>query len=537
MILILFLGIFISNYESNYRLTQNSEFNNLQTSAEHSVSRQWLENREFEDDTYWIASKEGDENDVDALISDGLGNYFIRGDSGGLSIDEPLSDIDWTATINPDLPILPDIYEINSSGCYVSHLWHENINQTRNRPSVRWERAINMPIDMRDYIITSASLEAEFNATVTVSPWNNGGIDKEGDTGLDDYSTGDYTEFYILLSDVEETFPPIRVAYNHTGNLGRDSPALGSYPDTPMNIVPEDVLKDVLTSVLENDGFNFVITLGIDIYCEDNEIGVDIDRWNELIIRSFNLTFSYEKKIDQFTSVSWEQAGDQITGENTQVRRALLNFEFKINTTWPSLASPNSEIRVLINDKQLTETIKLSRAETVLNLAFPDFLDVTSYISKDINIALKIQIFMADEFGLTEEIKISIDNVYFRIRYVRITEDLIPEPVLFRILLIVASVAGLGIGGYFFAYQRVLKYPKPVRKVRKYRRTLTRKNEPSVLITEREKAFKKAYGKELHKTSSFLRGKPTEEGKMMKAPSPPKLPSEPNKTTESSNKG
>ena len=36
-----------------------------------------------------------------------------------------------------------------------------------------------------------------------------------------------------------------------------------------------------------------------DIYCEDNEVGADVDRWNSLIIRSFNLTFTYEKKINQ----------------------------------------------------------------------------------------------------------------------------------------------------------------------------------------------------------------------------------------------
>ncbi len=524
--------VFISNFESSYHLTQNSNFEKLQTSAEVLYSRQWLTNRFFSSDTAWTTSEEGDGNDVDALITGGYGNYYMHGDSGSLIIDDPLSDVDWTGIINPDLPILPDRAEINSSGCYVYHQWHENVNQTRNRPSARWQRTINMPVDMRDYIITSASLEADFNASVTVSPWNNGGIDREGDTGLDDYSTGDYVEFYILISDLEESFPPVRVAYNHTGELGRDSPALGSYPDTPMNVVPDEVLKEVLASAFENDGFNFVITLGIDIYCEDNEIGVDIDRWDALIIRDFNLSFSYEKKIDQFTTVSWEQAGNQITGENTQVRVAQLNFEYMINTTWPSDASPNSEIRVFINDKQLTETIKLSRAGDTLQDAYPGRIDVTSYISKDIEIELKIQIFLADEFGLSEEIKISIDNVFFAITYVVFTDDFFREPMFFRILLIVASVAGLCIGGYLFAYQKVLKYPKPVRKVRKFKRTLTKKNDPTILIVDREKAFKKEYSKERHKTSSFLRGKPTEETKSIKEPIPSKQPVELKKTPE-----
>jgi len=526
--------VFISNFNSNNNLTQKLDHQNLHTAAEETISRQWLINRRFNYFTGWTSIKEGgDPNDINASISDQEGNYYIYGDAGSLTIDNPLSDADWTATRNPDLPILPDRYEINSSGCHVFHLWHENINQTRNRPSVRWQRTINMPVDMRDYIITSASLEADFNASVTVSPWNNGGIDREGDTGLDDYSTGDYAEYYILISDTEESFPPIRVAYNHTGELGRDSPALGSYPDTPLSVVPQDVLKEVLASAFENDGYNFVITLGIDIYCEDNEMGVDIDRWDAMIIRNFNLSFSYEKKIDQLTTISWQQTGDQITGENTRISNAILNFDFKTNTTWPSSASPNSEIRVFINDKQLPESIKLSRAELTLEPAFDGMLDVTSYISKDIDISLKIQLFLADEFGLTEDITITIDNADFRITYIITTDDIFPEPVLFRILLIVASVAGLSIGGYLFAYQRVLKYPRPVRKVRKYRRTLARKKEPTVLITDREKAFKKEYSKELHKTSSFLRGKPTEEGVKIKEKATPKQANVSEKSPES----
>ncbi len=530
----MFLLTFISNFDSSKYLTREVDPQNLHPAAEETISRQWLINYGFNYFTGWTSVKEGgDPNDVDASINNQEGQYYIYGDSGSLTIDDPLSDADWTATVNPDLPILPDRYEINSSGCHVFHLWHENINQTRNRPSVRWQRTINMPVDMRDYIITSASLEADFNASVTVSPWNNGGIDREGDIGLDDYSTGDYTEFYILISDVAESFPPVRVAYNHTGELGRDSPALGSYPDTPLDIVPGDVLKEVLASAFENDGFNFVITLGIDIYCEDNEIGVDIDRWDELIIRNFNLSFSYEKKIDQLTTISWQQTGDQITGENIRISNAILNFDFKTNTPWPSSASPNSEIRVFINDKQLPESIKLSRAELTLEPAFIGMLDVTSHVSKDIDISLKIQLFLADEFGLTENITISIDNADFRITYIISSPDIIPEPVLFRILLIVASVAGLSIGGYLFAYQRVLKYPRPVRKVRKYRRTLTRKKEPTVLISEREKAFKKEYSKEIHKTSSFLRGKPTQESTEIKEKFPPKQPNVSEKSPES----
>ena len=176
--------------------------------------------------------------------------------------------------------------------------------------------------------------------------------------------------------------------------------------------------------------------------------------------------------------------------------------------------------------------MKLTRATDTLQEAFQGGNDVTSYISKDIDISLSIRLFLADEFPLGDNITVSIDNVHFLIDYVVFIEDLLSEPFIFRILLIVASIAGLSIGGYLFAYQRILKYPKPVRKVRKYRRTLTRKTEPSVFITDREKAFKKDYKKHLHKTSSFLRGKPTEKTVGPKTLEQPKQPIKQNKLPE-----
>jgi len=56
-------------------------------------------------------------------------------------------------------------------------------------------------------------------------------------------------------------------------------------------------------------------------------------------------------------------------------------------------------------------------------------------------------------------------------------------------LLILAIISAVVIGTYFIAYQRVLKFPKAVRKTRKYRRTLKKKKAPTFPITSREEAF------------------------------------------------
>ncbi|GAH75169.1 unnamed protein product, partial [marine sediment metagenome] len=105
---------------------------------------------------------------------------------------------------------------------------------------------VSMPLNMSDYIITSASISAIVNATVTASPggyhsvpqgW---GIETPGDdTGPyqddnDQFFTGDYVRFYILLSDLEKE-KVYEVAYNQTVDLGKDS--AGAYePLSTLNL-------------------------------------------------------------------------------------------------------------------------------------------------------------------------------------------------------------------------------------------------------------------------------------------------------------
>ncbi|UCC19333.1 MAG: hypothetical protein JSV62_14710 [Promethearchaeota archaeon] len=520
------MGVFISNFSSKYHTNEDSITLDIQPSSEIPYTIPWLRNTNFDDQSEWVSSKEGDESDVDAFISNGLGNYIIHGDSGLKRIDEPLNNGEWHEFNNPEFPISPDTNSTTSAGLEISHTWDEGVDQTRNTPSIHWKRNIRMPVNMSDYIITDAFLEVIFNASVTANGTipnapQIGGIERPGDYTDGDhdieprtfpeppqFAIGDFATFYVLISDLGNV-NTYQIAENITTDLGRDNNTrVTHYHDSALDPVPKNILLSYLNSVLEYDNRNFTITLGIDLYCEDNDYNVDIDIWDRLIIRSLNLTIVYTKNIDQYTIVSLEQAGAQITGENIRIDEGLLNFDYMINNTMLSNLSPNSEIRLFINDKYL-EKIKLSRATDTLQSAFSGGIDVTSFITKDINIALKIQVYLRDEFGLPEDIIISIDNVFFQIRYTVLLADSFEEPFIFRIMLIVACIAGLCTGGYLVAYQRFLKYPKSVRKVRKYRKTLPRKNEPAVSITTRESSFKKAYEKELHISSSFLKGKPT----------------------------
>lgn len=508
IILILFIsGLVLSIHLMNSTFsTTREEIINLNLSSEKLYTNlDWLKNSEFDTTDSWSLIEDGDYSDLNGNIVEGVANYYVLGDQGEMKIDNPLNNSDWTVQNNPDLPILPDSYDITSAGAEVSHLWHEDINQTRNRPSIRWNRTITMPVDMSDFVITSASLEVIFNATVTVSPHSTGGIDREGDVGLDDYSSGDFADFYVLISDLDETFEPITIASNRTSDLGQDSPAVGSYPDTLLKIVPEDVLISVLTTALENDNYTFVITIGIDIYCEDNETGVDQDRWDSLILRSLNLTFTYAKKINQFTYAEWNQVTNQIEGSNVQITEASLFFDHKINESWNALLSPSSEFRLRINDNFLEDSIKLSTLTDSFQPAKVGGYDVKNFLKPYENFTLAIQLYLADEFLLDHDINVSIDNVFLYISYKEIFDDIIPEPVMFLIFMILAIVGAAAIGGYLLAYQMFLKYPKSVRKVRKFSKTLKNQNDPKINVLDRKSDFENTYRKEISKSSRLLK--------------------------------
>jgi len=479
----------------------------------------WLNNSDFEDtiEPTWSSTRTGDLTDVNASSSPGFVNYEVLGEYGVFSnvSETPLAS-EWDE-FNNTYFILPDgTHEINQNGCEAAHEFQENTDQSRNRPSVHWRRNITMPVDMSDRIITSASISAIVN----------GSGDTNLETPSDDLSYDgagyfatyyDYARFYIKFSNLDYN-NLYEVAYFQTVDLGigdqyRQTVGIIDYlNDTIMSVIDEPTLIFYLTKAFEADSYNFGITIGIDIYCEDNYNAADRDTFYSLLIKSVNLTFTYEKKIDQLSSISWTQQAPAINGSNVKVTESNLKFNYTVSELWSDNISSNSEIRILINDKQHSETIKLTTAALSFQEAKSEgfnLIDIT-FPYEVLNVSL--QVFLADEFGLANIYTFSIDDVYLEISY---TETIIdpggnPEPLIFRILLGIAITAGVCIGGYFIAYYKLLRFPKSVRKVRKYRNTLKSPQNPTTEITNRKDGFKDTYNKELNKTSKYLKGKPTE---------------------------
>jgi hypothetical protein len=488
----------------------------IRTSTVIPHTNEWLVNNGFNDSIDpWFYDIEGDSSDVSATYSSGQANLEITGDRGYFSgISGTPTPGDWQNVTNPNFPALPDFQGkekyMDEHGCEVNHTWNDPSDPIQS-PSIHWERNITMPVNMADYEITSASISTVFNASVITSPGGAGGansfhgIDTPADTVA---QPGDYdtARFYVLISDLEDN-EVYEVAWYQTVDLGQDSPEISNITDSFMNTVVEEALIFYLTSLFERDNYDFKVTLGIRIKCVDN-FNYDNDQWDSLRIKSCNLSFTYIKKINQFTSVSWNQIGNNITGENLQITEANLKFKYKIDQSWPTDLSPNSEIQVLLNNNSHEEALKLNLATTGFQEAKQGGFNVTKLILKNVNIGLSIQVYLADGFLLNRSIVISIDDVSLVISYIEIRSDVFGEPEIFRLLAIIAVIAGGLVATYFVLYQRIFKYPLPVRKVRKYKKTLRAANPPKKHITSSKDAFNKLYKKELTKSAKYTKTKP-----------------------------
>jgi len=478
------------------------------------IEYDWLNNSGFNPpatEWYNITNTDISNPDVNASISGGinkLANFEVLGNVSVFSeISGTPKSADWTDTLNPDFPAPPDQHGLHDQiGCWFSHGFEEVAAD--QVASMHWERNITMPVNMSDYIITSASLNAVFNATVDE--------DIEVPNDQVDYSaTYDYARFYVLISDIEKN-NVYEAADNQTISLGAGNTPGNkhSLTDTNMSVDPDEALIFYLTSALNADNRNFTVTLGIRVWCEDNR-GIEDDHFDNLTIRSCDLTFTYEKKINQGSSVAWNQDGDRISElspENYTVlaTKANLNFKYTIDKNWTThTSSQNSEINIYLNGNPYPIPIKLSD----VNVNDPKqnaTLDLTNQIGLFDSVNLSIEVLMNDEFELDEVITISIDNVTLDISYTIDAPDppssgggggggttIIRGPDYTPV--IIGLVAGIiALVTFFGAYQKHYKYPPMVRKIRKLRKKIKKgKSVKSLIVKSRENIINSDFQKQM----------------------------------------
>jgi len=503
-----------STYSRN--LLKLSQESSTDTYTRKSVTQQWIDNTNFDTIENWTSLLEGDLSDIQAEINNGSANYIINGDVGSQIFVENGTSSGWIQIEDQDGLPLPDTYGMDDSGWYTSHFWPDNAPQSLR---VQWQKNFTMDLNMSDYVITSASLNCWINGTAQATPVNGGGIDRPGDTlsggTTVQIATGDFARFFLIISDIDKNREFVATQYQ-TDDLGKDNPVpITQLNDTLIGPINEDTLIFYLEQALQYDHQNFAITLGTYIWCEDSGHPGDSDNWQMLLIKNFNMSITYQKKINQFSSLTWNNYGDQIEENNytIEIKNAELFFDYKINQTWVNSLSPNSRFKLFINNVEYNETIRLNELETMFKEAREDGFIVTSLIPNDEEINVSIQVYIADEFILDKDIMISIDNVILWISY----DVIIPleSDFIFQTFFILASIGAAALATYIILYQRIFKYPVQVRKVRKYRKTLQNVNQPSVQISTRESSFADMYQEEMRKTSKFLKGTPRD-GKVVR---------------------
>ena len=485
---------------------------------------QWVINPTFEDpiESTWYPILTEDLSDVGASTSLNQADITVVGDSREKEVLlNTATQSNWRAFNKSDLVIVPNNgYGVDDDGAYCSHDWNEDSGgQPYNTPRMHWKTNVNMPVDMQDYNITSVSFQAIINATV------NRDVDTPGDSiarwnptpphrPLNQHVIYDHAQFYVEISTLDvANLSTYRIAFNQTLLLGNESLAfydmegfIGTFGD--------QAIIDAINNVLAvDDGHNnFTIVLGIYMYCEDNYSGNDRDQWEDLRFKFLNLTFSYEKKIDQFTSGSWAQDLNEVSGSNVRITNANLTFKYKMDQSWTE-ASQNSRFLVKINERVFETALFFENYE--YSTSFIDArvggFDITEIMLPYENFTLSIQVYLAEDFGLSSDIIISLTNVSLLISWTETIPDPITENWLFVGLFIVAVIGATVLAAYLIAYQAYLKYPVPVRKVRKYRKTLSSSKTPGVGIVDQKTSFAKNYNTELKKTDKFLKGSPTKE--------------------------
>ncbi|MDX1797658.1 MAG: hypothetical protein R3255_03325 [Candidatus Lokiarchaeia archaeon] len=412
-----------------------TDLKQINTSGEESHFKQWIENPNFTSTSYWTSSKGllGDPNDLEANIDTTAeqANFEVIGDKRTKIIDDPINIANsgnWEKFNKTEPAINPDTATIDNNGFYVSHSWHD---ATADQfATVYWKYNVGMDVDMSEYEITSASIDATMYANVDPN------IDTKYDTYArfsPDYSINqpgifDHARFIVEVADLNVTDTNV-IAYNQTSRLGKDTvPTFYTIADKMIEQKgDENDLIYYLTKAFEKDPGhdNFSIIVGIEISCEDDYTGNDFDDWTELRIKDLNLTFTYEKKINELSSISWNQEGSKpndLSSDTVVVNQALLSFKYKINETWTS-DSPNSEIQILINNNKHSEAVKLSSATTSFQDAKLGGYDLTYLIDENKNINLSIQVYIADDFNLNRTIEISIDEVFLNVSYTILFAD------------------------------------------------------------------------------------------------------------------
>ncbi len=189
----------------------------------------------------------------------------------------------------------------------------------------------------------------------------------------------------------------------------------------------------------------------------------------------------------------------------------LISHNATINTEPGKTLSLNISLKdldnnILIKNATLRYTVEFEQAE-VLDLNNDGYYEILLSDLPEGTYTLVLTAYAGDDYEFKRfEIFLNV---------IRPAED--------TTLLVVLSVLGIGAaigsGGYLIAYQRVLKYPQPVRKIHKFKKNITKSKSPTVSIRSRDEILKELYKDELEPLEREMKGSMKD-----KIKKPPKTP-------------
>ncbi|MHA1147894.1 MAG: hypothetical protein ACTSR8_06580 [Promethearchaeota archaeon] len=181
-------------------------------------------------------------------------------------------------------------------------------------------------------------------------------------------------------------------------------------------------------------------------------------------------------------------------GQDITISIELRNVDFGGKITGATITFTSNMIRDDLREGEFEEVSDGVYEITLENLPEGTYILIISVTFKDEE---KLRTFDVEQYEITLDV-------------VRPQEDVL----LFQIISIIGIAGVIGLGAYLIAYQKVLKYPKPVRKVRNYRKDI-KKKKPSekYQIQDREEAFNERYASKLMGISKLLKNKAKVESK------------------------
>ena len=163
-------------------------------------------------------------------------------------------------------------------------------------------------------------------------------------------------------------------------------------------------------------------------------------------------------------------------------------------------------IEIELTDEDFGGTIKDANVTYRWQFGEGDLTDTNSDGIYEVDLTSK----PAGTYTLTITIDKGDDYNFQRFQITIVITSPTDDFLIFFIFLITAIVTVISLISYLVLYKTVLRYPKPVRKTRKYGRTLRKTNNPSVNISTRKDSFTASFKEEIAKSSKSLRGKPSE---------------------------